>query len=135
MQQCGCERLSVLGNSARNYNLSVLEIEAAARIENAFEEGINLVAQTHVDCEVWSYMKVIVEIPCLEVIVVALERLERTTSGIIRITEKKISKSIACVSSDEAKVTVRILADAESIPAVQPFHAELHLVPAGAIVD
>src|SRR5215472_10989225 len=66
--------------------------------------------------------------PREEVAVIALQRLEWAARRIVRITEQKVSESIAGICAHEAEVSHRVLTYAERVPPVQPFKTELNFM-------
>src|SRR5215469_188034 len=63
-----------------------------------------------------------------EITVIALQRLEWAACRIVRVTEQKISESIAGIRAHEAKVSYRVLTYAERVAPVQPFKTKLNFM-------
>src|SRR5207249_10427579 len=87
--------LGVGRNAGGHNDFAGLRIEAAARIENPLEERIDLVAQADVECETGQHPEVVIDVPALEIVVVALECLERASGRVVGIAEEQIAEGIA----------------------------------------
>ena len=104
-------------------------------MQDAFKERIYFVPHSQGERQRRQNAVRIVEMPCLEIVVIALQRLHRAARAVIGEAHQKVGESIACVSSEKIPVAYRILANMEAVVAMLPFHAELHLVMAPCIVN